>query len=107
MSFADDEDEELNRFLYREHALPNITATSLKDALANFPLQHDEEKNFEWLGMALRRALGLSIRAEVDGPDRQSNVDTRKELEKLGKRAGKLWLAIFDGLSHEGDDALK
>ncbi|WP_339822781.1 hypothetical protein [uncultured Parasphingorhabdus sp.] len=104
MSFTND--EELNRFLHHEHAFPNITADSLSDKLAHFPLPRANGKDFEWLGMAIRRALGLSIRAEVDGPNRQSNTDTRKELDNLGKRAGKLWLAMFDGISHEGEDAL-
>lgn len=90
MSFADE--GELERFLHRDCMLPNMTAEAVADALDGFPLQC--RYSMDWLATAARRALAISIRAAGDRPERQSNSDTKAELEKLAARAGKAWLAI-------------
>jgi hypothetical protein len=60
----------------------------------------------EWLAMAIRRSLPLAMKNTSEGPERQSNADTRMELERLGKRVGKVWAALFDGLSSEANDVI-
>lgn len=83
---------ELDRFLYRDGMLPNMTAEAVAAALDGFPLQ--SRYSMGWLAKAARRALAITIRAAGDRPGRQSNSDTKAELKKLSALAGKAWLAI-------------
>jgi hypothetical protein len=86
--------------------LPRITPDALRDALSGFPLELAGDREMQWLATGVRRSLAMSIRHVSEGPGRQSNADTRKELQQLSLRTGKLWAAIFDGLSEEADEAI-
>lgn len=90
MSFADE--GEMDRFLHRDHMLPNVTAEAITDALQGFPLQC--RHSMDWLATAVRRALASTIRAAGDRPERQSNSDTKAELKTLASRTAKAWLAV-------------
>ncbi|SMQ68892.1 hypothetical protein SAMN06297468_1164 [Altererythrobacter xiamenensis] len=104
MSFADE--NEFNAFVYRDAYLPHVTAESTKEALGHFLLRLKGDRDWEWLAMAVRRSLAMTMRNVSDGPERQSNADTRKEIQALAKRTGKLWAALFEGRSAEAEDAV-
>lgn len=104
MTFAND--EEFDRWAYMEDHFSDLTPSNLAAELAHFTYKLAEGKDYDWLAMAIRRALALSVRAAGDGPDRQPNAETRKEIQGLAKRSGKLWLALRENLSQEADDAL-
>lgn len=96
--------DDMERFFARDHYLPHVTPEAVAEALNGFevPCRY----SMEWLAVAVRRALACTMRNIEDMPGRQSNADTRKELERLGKRAGKLWLAMFEGMSQPARDAV-
>lgn len=86
--------------------LPHITAEAVREALERFPMPMAGGKDWPWLALAVRRSLAFSIPNRDNSPDRQPNADTRKELERLAKRCGKLWIALFDGRSQAVEDAV-
>jgi hypothetical protein len=49
----------------------------------------------DWLAMAVRRSLAISMPNISDGPERTSNADIRGELERLAALAGSTWLELF------------
>lgn len=104
MSFADE--SEFDAFLNRDSYLPHVTAESAAEALEHFPLPLGPLRDWNWLAMAVRRSIAMTMQNVSEGPNRQSNADTRKELKALGKRAGKLWVALFEGRSAEAEDAI-
>lgn len=100
------DESDLDRWIYHDFDLPHITAAAVAEALDGFALSLCAAKDVEWLAMAVRRSLGATLRHVSDRPDRQTNADTRKELERLSKRAGKLWLALFEGRSDAAESAI-
>lgn len=106
MSEIEEGDGGLDAFLNRDHAIPQLTAEAVKDALSRFPHALADDRTWTWLATALRRALAMNLQGPSESPDRQSNADTKKELQSLAQRVDKLWLAIFGKRSAEADDAL-
>lgn len=104
MSF--DDEGELDAFVYRDSYLPHVTAESVAEALERFPLSLATVRSWDWLAMAVRRSMAMTMQNVTEGPNRQSNADTRKELQALARRAGKLWAALFEGRSAEAEDAI-
>jgi hypothetical protein len=83
-----------------------VTPEAVANALQGFQPPLVAGRDMDWLALAVRRSLAMTMSRAPDTPERQSNADTRKELERLGKRAGKLWAALFDGRSYEADGAI-
>ena len=48
-----------------------------------------------WLAMAVRRSLAISMPHPSDGPERTSNADIRAELKRLETLAGSTWLELI------------
>jgi hypothetical protein len=80
------------RLMLTEPTIAKLTEQAVTDVLDGFPLQPNQ--SMAWLARAIQGALYASLHNASDGPERQSNADTRKELEKLASRASELWLAI-------------
>lgn len=93
MSFADD--AEFAAFIGRDHMLSAVTEETVASALAGFALPLSPGRNMEWLAMAVRRSLALSVPNISDGPKRTSNADIRGELEQLAALVGSTWLELF------------
>lgn len=93
MSFADD--AEFAAFIGRDHMLPAVTPEAVARALAGFALPLSPGRNMDWLAMAVRRSLAISMPNISDGPERTSNADIRDELERLASLAGSTWLELF------------
>ncbi|MCW1383915.1 hypothetical protein OLX02_13915 [Novosphingobium sp. KCTC 2891] len=103
MSFADD--AEFAAFLGRDHMLLAVTPEAVASAMVGFALPLSPGKELDWLAMAVRRALGISIPNVSDGPERPSNAEFRDELVSLAERATETWIAIFQR-SPEADSRL-
>lgn len=103
MTFADD--DELSEFAAGGHLLHGITGETVASALKGFALPLSPDEDMNWLAMAVRRALAISIRTVNDGPDRTSNADIRGELERLATLAGSTWLELFQ-CDHPADSRL-
>ena len=93
MSFADE--AEFEAFMGRDHMLPAITPEAVANGLDGFAFVLLPDKNMDWLAMAVRRALAITIPNISDGPDRTSNADIRAELERLAGLAGSTWEKLF------------
>jgi hypothetical protein len=93
LSFADD--EEFSAFLSMDHMLPAITEETVTDALKGFPLSLLPDRDVEWLAMAVRRSLAITLRSVGDGPERTSDADLRAELERLAGLVESTWLELF------------
>lgn len=94
MSLYDDKD--LDRFLYRDSLLPMLTRDAVVNALDGFALPLSPTKDMDWLALALRRALALTVKALGDGPQRKSNADIRSELEQLSELTAMTWQKLFE-----------
>lgn len=86
--------DEMERFFARDDWLPHVTAEAVADALKVSGLPLQPCYSLDWLATAVRRALAITIRHVTERPERQSNRETKRELERLATRAGKLWLAV-------------
>lgn len=91
--FADD--AEFTAFIGMDHMLPAVTPEAVANALTGFSLPLLPGRDMDWLAMAVRRSLAISIPNVSDGPERTSNADIRGELERLAALAGSTWLEIF------------
>lgn len=85
MSFADG--AEFSSFYARDHFLPKVTPDAVSRALVDFGLSLKSGKDFDWLAMAVRRSLALTMRNADDGPARTSNATIRAELERFSDLA--------------------
>lgn len=103
MSFADD--TEFAAFIGGDHMLPAVTREAIASALAGFALPMIPDRDMDWLAMAVRRALAISLPNIEDGPERTSNADIRGELERLAGLAGATWLDLFQ-CGHAADSRL-
>lgn len=103
MSFADD--AEFAAFIGRDHMLPAVTAEAVDSALAGFTVPLLPGRNMDWLAIAVRRSLAISMPNITDGPARTSNADIRAELERLATLAGSTWLELFQ-CDHAADSRL-
>jgi len=84
----------MERFFARDDMLQHVTPEAVSEALTLSGLPLQPRYSIDWLATAVRRALAITIRHVSERPERQSNRETKRELEKLATRAGKLWLAI-------------
>jgi len=103
MTFSDD--AEFAAFIGRDHMLPTVTGEAVGRALAGFTLPLSPGKEMDWLAMAVRRSLAISIPDTSDGPERPSNAEFRDELLSLAEQASATWIAIFQR-SAEADSRL-
>lgn len=78
-----------------DRRLPNVTTQAVANALACFALPLLPGKDMDWLAMAVRRSLAISMPNISDGAERTSNADIRAELERLATLAGATWLELF------------
>jgi hypothetical protein len=101
MNFADD--AEFAAFIGRDHMLPAVTADAVACALAGFAVPLTPGRDMDWLAMAVRRSLAISVPNIGDGPERTSNADIRGELERLAALAGSTWLELFQ--CHDAADS--
>ncbi len=104
MSDSDNADG-LDPFLNRDHMLPSVTAEGVKDALAGFPVPFQKGRDWDWLALAVRRALAFAIPHSSESPDRPPDVHTRDELGKLAVQLAQMECDIL-GRSHAADDML-
>ena len=86
--------------------LPHIHSATVRDALERFPLPLANGKDWDWVALAVRRSLAISIPSEDESPDRQPNTETRRELQRLADRCDKLWLALVQTRSREAESAI-
>lgn len=93
VTFADE--AEFAAFIGRDSWLPKVTPDSVGKSLDGFTLSLLPDKTMDWLAMAVRRSLAISMRSVSAGPDRTSNADIRAELERLAELAGSTWLELF------------
>ena len=68
MSFADG--AEFAAFIGRDHMLPAVTPEAVASALADFALPLAPGRHMDWLAMAVRRSLAISMPNISDGPER-------------------------------------
>lgn len=80
---------------YLDQFSPHLTTTSVAAALRGFDRPLAPGRDFEWLALAVRRALAVSEADPTDGPKRDGNAETKQELERLAALAGDTWQAIF------------
>lgn len=93
MSFADD--DEFSAFIGRDNMLPAITPEAVTRALADFALPLMPDRNVEWLAMAVRRSLAISMPSLSDHPKRTANTAIRRELERLAGLSASTWLELW------------
>ena len=91
MNFADD--AEFAAFMGSYDVPSVVTPQAVARALAGFPLVLSPGRDMEWLSMAVRRSLAIS--STGDSPERTSNVEIRRALERLATLAGSTWLELF------------
>ncbi len=94
MSFADD--DEFASFIGRDNWLPVVTRDALASALEGFALPLRPGKDLDWLAMAVRRSLAITMRHISDGPERTSNAEIRENLERLTGVVQSTWRALFE-----------
>lgn len=82
-------------FIGGDHILPMVTREAVAVALEGFALSLLPGRDMDWLAIAVRRSLAITIRNGSDGPERTSNADIRAELERLSGLAGSTWLELF------------
>ncbi len=102
MSFADD--DELDAFFWRDHLLPSVTPDAIASALKGFALPMQPGRDFDWLAMAVRRALAISLGIGA-GPEPTSAVMIQAELQRLAILTESTWLQ-FMKLTRVGDSSL-
>lgn len=90
-----DADNGLSAFIAGDHLLPAVTADRVASALKGFAVPLLPSRNYEWLAMAVRRALAISLPSASDGPSRKSNAEIRCELEQLSSLAASTWADLF------------
>lgn len=93
MSFAND--DEFAAFIGRDHMLLAVTPEAVANALEGFALQLAPGRDMDWLAMAVRRSLGISLRSRSDSPDRTSNVDIKAALARLVNVTETTWQELF------------
>lgn len=89
-------EDEMSRFLARDHWLSQITRETVAAALKDFALPLQNGREVDWLALAVRRALAISIRSRGDGPERTSSADIKHELERLAELARGTWNEFFE-----------
>lgn len=93
MSFANEDG--LAAFIGGDHLLPAVTPDAVASALAGFNLPLSPGRDMDWLAMAVRRSLAMTIPHVEEGPERTSNADIRGELERMAALASAAWSALF------------
>lgn len=78
-----------------DRRLATVTTEAVTSVLAGFALPLVPGRDMEWLAMAVRRSLAISMPSSDDDPNRTSNKDIREELERLSALAGSTWQQLF------------
>ena len=73
-----------------------VSQIAVERAMEGFPLPLVIGKDHAWLSMAVGRALSLSVRELVDGPDRVSDADSRDDLRRLSTMCRSTWRELFE-----------
>lgn len=75
--------------------LTAVTPEALAVALEGFATPLSPDRDMDWLALAVRRSLAISMPNISDGPERTSNAAIQAELERLAALAGATWLELF------------
>ena len=94
MSFA--YEEEFSAFIYRDDWLPMMTRDAVASALEGFATPLLPGKEMDWLAMAIRRSLAITVKAHGEGPRRKSNIEVRGELQRLSDTVAETWQRVFE-----------
>lgn len=97
------DDDLVVQLMLSNPAIARLSEPVVAQALQGFELT--AVRSMEWITRGIQVALDCTLRNVEDGPDRQSNADTRNELGDLASRANDLWRDIF-GRSSAADSAL-
>lgn len=92
MTFANE--DEFAAFIGRDSWL-SLTEEAVAAAMEGFALQLQPGKDMDWLAMATRRALAISMRSKDDGPDRTSLAEVKEELHRLAELVASTWTQLF------------
>ncbi|WP_425998819.1 hypothetical protein [Caulobacter sp. DWR1-3-2b1] len=93
MSFADD--AEFAAFIGGDHRLLMVTVDAVTKALPGSTPPLRPHLDMNWLAMAVRRSLAITMRNTTDGPEQISNAEIRAKLKRLANKAGSTWLELF------------
>jgi hypothetical protein len=85
--------------------LPHVTAEAVERGLTDCSLTLVEGRNVDWLAVAVRRSMAMTVRSHSEGPNQKSATKARKELLAARDKAGKAWQSIF-GLPDEAKEIL-
>lgn len=97
-------DDDLHiQLMLSEPCIAKLTEPAVAAALEGFPLT--PVTGMAWLARAIQGALYVSLHNASDGPERQSNAETKAELHRLATHASRLWLEIQER-SAAGETAL-
>lgn len=89
------EEDEWSTFWGMDHFLPMVTSDAVASALHGFRFTMKPEKDFDWLAVAVRRALATTVRMPSFSSERTSNADVRADLERLGNLAATMFSELF------------
>ncbi|MDP9424013.1 MAG: hypothetical protein M3Q19_14490 [Pseudomonadota bacterium] len=96
-------DDLVIQLMLSEPTVARITEAVVGEALEGFELEPVAPT--WWIARAVQGALYCTLKNVEEGPERQSNAETRDDLADLAKRAGDLWKDIAER-SPAVDDAL-
>ena len=99
----DDGDDLFARLMLTEPTIAKLTEDAVATAVA--PMSIIPRRDNAWLARAVQGALYTSLTPASDGPDRQSNAETRNELNKLAAQGSAFWLTLAER-SSSADQAL-
>lgn len=80
----------------RGRVFNKLTREAVEIALEGFALPLLPERDWDWLASAVRRALTINVRDRLDAPDRPSNAEIRRDLERLAALAESTWYELFE-----------
>jgi hypothetical protein len=96
---------ELSLLSSTDYSLPMMAQDAVNSALQGFALPLLAGRDLDWLAMAVRRSLAITVDSISDGPERTSNLVIRTELERVANLAESTWLQLFQ-LDHAADSRL-
>lgn len=86
---------DLGSFFGLDQKLPSVTTEAVTIAMAGYGLQLKYEKDMDWLAVAVRRALAITMPSDTESSKRKSNTQIRAELSSLARLSEATWLKLF------------
>lgn len=77
-----------------DQRLSHVTGAAVAEALAGFGLNLLPGKDYQWLALAVRRALSLTIPHVSESTERTPDTKIRTNLSAFSRSAASTWLAI-------------